>query len=520
MLQLYDRVLSSQSVETLLGLTLIIIFLYFCSGSLDFFRSRAMAQAGAILQTTLDKKVFTTSIKSTDPKANSAVRDLESIQRFMTSPAYLAKFDICWTPVFLIGLMIFHPWMGYLAVIGGFLLLLIALIGQRLTKTSTLKATSTALISNQWSDHIRSDSIGIKSLGMTNAAFEKWRVLREEALVQNIKASNLGGLFSSTTKTYRMLLQSLMLGLGAYLVLLEDLTPGAMIAGSILLGRALAPIELLVGQWTSLIQARQSKKNILALLASEDDNTAKMPLPTPKATLTLDKINYSIKEKSEPILTDVTITVEGGQALGVIGASGAGKSTLARIITGAIAPTSGEIKLGDARLELYDDTTLGQYIGYVPQSVKMYPGTIAENISKLNPKLDNEQVVKAAEAAAASNMILDLDKGYDTQIDSNTLSLSGGQMQRIGLARALYDDPIVLVLDEPNSNLDNEGTNALNYAIRNQKTENKIVVIMAHRPSAIQECDLLLVLDKGKVLGLGPKGEVLKRLVKNHEQIK
>ena len=245
-----------------------------------------------------------------------------------------------------------------------------------------------------------------------------------------------------------------------------------------------------------------------------------MPLPTPKATLTLDKINYSIKEKSEPILTDVTITVEGGQALGVIGASGAGKSTLARIITGAIAPTSGEIKLGDARLELYDDTTLGQYIGYVPQSVKMYPGTIAENISKLNPKLDNEQVVKAAEAAAASNMILDLDKGYDTQIDSNTLSLSGGQMQRIGLARALYDDPIVLVLDEPNSNLDNEGTNALNYAIRNQKTENKIVVIMAHRPSAIQECDLLLVLDKGKVLGLGPKGEVLKRLVKNHEQIK
>ena len=310
-----------------------------------------------------------------------------------------------------------------------------------------------------------------------------------------------------------------MLGLGAYLVLLGELSPGAMIAGSILLGRALAPVEMLVGQWSPLLQSRQAKRNLRSLLKSNPIGAEKMPLPRPKLILEVDKVSYAVPSKVEPIIEDISFSLKGGQALGVIGASGAGKSTLARLITGAIQPSNGEIRLGGARLELYSDQALGEYVGYVPQPVKMYPGTIGENISKLSPDLNSEQIVKAAEAAAASQMILNLDKGYDTLIDTNTLTLSGGQVQRLGLARALYSEPLVLVLDEPNSNLDNEGTVALNFAIKNQKAENKIVIIMAHRPSAIQECDLLLVIDNGKMLGFGPKNEVLKKLVKNHEQI-
>ena len=519
MLQIYDRVLSSQSVQTLLGLTLIIIFLYGCGGLLDFFHSRAMAQAGAILQTTLDKTVFITAMKSTDQKGNSAVRDLESIQRFMTSPAYLALFDIFWTPIFLIGISIFHPWLGYLAIGGGSTLIIVAILGQWTTKRPVLNATSAALTSNQWSDHVRSDAIGIKCLGMTDAAFEKWQNLRQKALKLNLSASNRSGVFTSITKTFRLLLQSLMLGLGAYLVLLGELTPGAMIAGSILLGRALAPVEMLVGQWSPLLQSRQAKRNLRSLLKSNPIGAEKMPLPKPKIILEVEKMSYGVPSKAEPILDEISFSLKAGQALGVIGASGAGKSTLARLITGAIEPTNGEIRLGGARLELYSDQALGEYIGYVPQTVRMYPGTIGENIAKLNPEPNSEQIVKAAEAAAASQMILNLEKGYDTLIDTSTLTLSGGQVQRLGLARALYSEPLVLVLDEPNSNLDNEGTVALNYAIKNQKAADKIVIIMAHRPSAIQECDLLLVIDNGKMLGFGPKNDVLKKLVKNHQQI-
>ena len=245
-----------------------------------------------------------------------------------------------------------------------------------------------------------------------------------------------------------------------------------------------------------------------------------MPLPKPEPHLIVDKVSLSVDEKSEPLLENITFALKGGQALGVIGASGSGKTTLARLLTGGLEPTSGEIRLGGARIDFFPDETLGEYIGYVPQAVKLYPGTIGENIAKLNASPDSTEIVRAAEAAAASQMILNLKDGYDTLIDTRLLTLSGGQVQRLGLARALYSQPLLLVLDEPNSNLDNDGSLALNYAIKQQKSENKIVIIMAHRPSAIQECDFLLVLDHGKALGFGPKDEVLKKLVKNHEQIK
>ena len=520
MLQIYDRVLASRSIQTLIALTLVIIFLYVCHGILDFVRSRAMAQAGAIFQTTLDKKVFQTSMNTQEIKGNSAVRDIETIQKFMASPAYLALFDIFFTPLFLLGILIFHPWLGYLAIAGGFILLLLAAFGQLFSKKLVSKAIAASRIANKWSDYVGSEAEEIKSLGMSEAVYKKWNTLRVSALLQNVLASNKTSAVSTFTKTFRLLLQSLMLGLGAYLVVLGELTPGAMIAGSILLGRALAPVELLISHWSSFLSAQQAKRNLNLLLTSDSTEAKKIPLPRPNSKLNVNKLYYQDPKSKELILNDVSFLINGGQALGVIGASGSGKSTLARLIVGTFMPSDGEIRLGGAKLGFYQDTSLASYIGYMPQSVKLYPGSVGENIALLSENPDNNQIVKAAKDAAAYEMIMDLEDGFDTIVSNSTPLLSGGQIQRLGLARSLYSDPLLLVLDEPNSNLDHEGSRALNFSIKQQKASNKMVIIMAHRPSAINECDLLLVLEKGKVAGFGQRDDILKKFVKNYESIR
>tara|TARA_B110000977_G_C11074043_1_gene490510 strand:+ start:463 stop:2136 length:1674 start_codon:yes stop_codon:yes gene_type:complete len=520
MLQIYDRVLASRSIQTLTALTLVIIFLYVCHGILDFVRSRAMAQAGAIFQTTLDKKVFQTSMNTQEIKGNSAVRDIETIQKFMASPAYLALFDIFFTPLFLLGILIFHPWLGYLAIAGGFILLLLAAFGQLFSKKLVSKAIAASRIANKWSDYVGSEAEEIKSLGMSEAVYKKWNTLRVSALLQNVLASNKTSAVSTFTKTFRLLLQSLMLGLGAYLVVLGELTPGAMIAGSILLGRALAPVELLISHWSSFLSAQQAKRNLNLLLTSDSTEAEKIPLPRPSSKLNVNKLYYQDPKSKELILNDVSFLINGGQALGVIGASGSGKSTLARLIVGTFMPSDGEIRLGGAKLGFYQDTSLASYIGYMPQSVKLYPGSVGENIALLSENPDNNQIVKAAKDAAAYEMIMDLEDGFDTIVSNSTPLLSGGQIQRLGLARSLYSDPLLLVLDEPNSNLDHEGSRALNFSIKQQKASNKMVIIMAHRPSAINECDLLLVLEKGKVAGFGQRDDILKKFVKNYESIR
>ena len=520
MLQIYDRVLMSRSVQTLTALTLVIIFLYACYGLLDFVRSRAMAQAGAILQTSLDKKVFQASITTQEIKGHSAVRDLETIQKFMASPAYLALFDIFWTPLFILGILIFHPWLGYLAITGGFTLLLIAVFGQVFAKKYVSKAVSASRIANKWSDYIGSEAEEIKSLGMSDAVYKKWSVLRVSALLQNVLASNKTSAVSTFTKTFRLLLQSLMLGLGAYLVVLNELTPGAMIAGSILLGRALAPVELLISHWSSFLSAQQARRNLKSILTNMSTDAEKIPLPRPKNKLDVNGLYYEDPKSKEIILNNINFSINGGQALGIIGASGSGKSTLARLIVGAFSPSDGEIRLGGAKLGFYQDHSLASYIGYLPQSVKLYPGSVGENIALLSENPDNIQIVKAAKDAAAYEMIMNLEDGFDTIVSNNTQLLSGGQIQRLGLARSLYSDPLLLVLDEPNSNLDHEGSRALNFSIKQQKSSNKMVIIMAHRPSAINECDLLLVLEKGKVAGFGSRDDILRKFVKNYEDIR
>ena len=359
----------------------------------------------------------------------------------------------------------------------------------------------------------------VQAMGMRDAAFGRWQMARGAALTSQLRATDVGGTFTSLTKTLRLFLQSAMLGLGAYLVLQNQMTAGAMIAGSILLGRALAPVELPLNQWPGVQRGRAGWDKLAELLGAVSVEPEHTELPQPAAKLVAKGLTVVPPGDKQAALKSVNFVVEPGQAVGVIGPSGAGISTLARTLTGVWPPAGGSIRLDSAALEHYGTETLGRHIGYLPQRVQLFDGTIAENIARLSLAPDDAKVVAAAQKAAAHEMILELPNGYDTRIATGQVRLSGGQMQRIGLARALYDDPVIVVLDEPNSNLDNVGSQALNQAIRQMKKEGRSVLIMAHRPNAIQECDTLLVLDGGMRMAYGPKDEVLAGMVKHAREI-
>jgi len=524
MLQVYDRVLSSRSVETLIALTLVVAFLYLMMGLLDFARGRLLARVGARFQHRLDLRVFSAILRratliSAREVPPTGLRDLESIQRLLSSPALLAVYDIPWTPVFLLAIFVFHPWLGILALAGGTVLVLVTIVNQRTTSHPTATANSATYQAELISEQIRSEAETVQSLGMRKAAFDRWQQARGTALARTIESSDLSGGFSATTKTLRLFLQSAILGLGAYLALLGEISPGAMIAGSILLGRALAPIDMAVGQWPMVQRAMNGWRDLGQLLSDVPEEEPRTTLPRPAARLEAQQVTVLPPGQSQAALRMVSFELKPGQAMGVIGPSGAGKSTLARAITGVWRPAGGKMRLDGAALDQYDPDVLGGYIGYLPQRVTLFDGTIADNISRLSATPDDAAIVAAAKKADAHDMILRLPDGYDTRVSASGGLLSGGQIQRIGLARALYGDPVLLVLDEPNSNLDNAGSAALNRAIRAMKVEKKSVIIMAHRPAAIQECDLLLVLDGGLRKAFGPRDEVLAKTVQNAKQI-
>lgn len=523
MLQVYDRVLGSKSQETLVALSLLVVFLYSIMGILDFTRGRIMARVGARFQSALDRRVFDAVIRKSavapDLKTQSGLNDLEAIQRFITSPVLLAFFDLPWTPIFLAGIFIFHPMLGWMAIGGAVLLILITLLNQFLSRRPQHEAGIAGQEANMLSSQVREEAEMVQAMGMRDAAFSRWEKSRNTALISQIKATDVGGGFSSLTKTLRLFLQSAMLGLGAYLVLQNEMTPGAMIAGSILLGRALAPVEMMLNQWALVQRAGKGWENLSELLGTVPVEPPRTPLPQPKARLIAQSLTVVPPGEKVAALRGLAFELHPGQALGVIGASGAGKSTLARAVTGVWRPAGGSLRLDAAALEHYDPAILGQHIGYLPQRIQLFDGTIAENIARLANAPDAEKVIQAAKSAAAHEMILELPNGYDTRVSAVQSRLSGGQMQRIGLARAMYGDPVIVVLDEPNSNLDNIGSEALNVAIRGIKARNGAVMIMAHRPAAIQECDMLMVLDKGAVTAFGPRDEVLRNSVKNHATI-
>lgn len=523
MLQVYDRVLSSRSVETLIALSVLVLFLYTMMGLLDYARGRVMGRVGARFQARLDRRVFDAVIRKSavQPDANTAtgLRDLEAIQRLMTSPVLLALFDMPWAPFFLAAIWVFHPWLGILALAGGALLVVVTMVNQTVTRRPTGQANSASVQAEAISEQLRNESEMIQAMGMRDAAFDRWQTVRSRALSTQIESADLGGSFTTSTKALRLLLQSAMLGLGAWLVLRGEMTPGAMIAGSILMGRALAPIEQAIGQWALVQRAMKGWSSLAELLGSVPVEQPRTPLPRPNARLEVQQVTMVPPGESQAVLKTLSFKVEPGQAVGVIGPSGAGKSTLARAITGVWRPAGGKIRLDGAMLDQYAPAVLGQLIGYLPQRVQLFDGTIAENIARLAAQPDPARIVDAARKADAHEMILKLPHGYDTRVSASGGRLSGGQMQRIGLARAMYGDPAVLVLDEPNSNLDNEGSEAVNAAIRSFKAEGKAVIVVAHRPAAIKECDMLLMLENGVMRAFGPREKVMKEVLQNHQQL-
>ena len=388
MLQVYDRVLGSRSEATLVALSVLVVFLFIAMGVLDHARGRVMARIGASFQAKLDRRVFEAALRRSqqapsDAAATAAQRDLEAVQRLWASPVLLALFDIPWTPLFIAAIFIFHPWMGWLAIGGGVILVITTIMNQRLTKVPLNRANNATIAAERISDNLKAEAEVVQALGMQSAGFDRWQKARGAALTQSLAAADMGGTFSILTKTFRLFLQSAMLGLGAWLVLRGELSAGAMIAGSILMGRALAPIEMAVGQWAVVQRAQEGWGRLAELFTRMPQEQPRTQLPRPKADLEAQNLTVVPPGESYATLRMVNFRLEPGQALGVIGPSGSGKSTLARALIGAWRPAGGKVRLDSASLDQYEPDVLGSYIGYLPQRVTLFEGTIAENIARL-----------------------------------------------------------------------------------------------------------------------------------------
>lgn len=520
MLQIYDRVLGSRSVETLTALFLLVAALFVFYGLLEFARGRVMARVGARFQAAFNPRVFgavleRSALRKPSEAGANALQDLEAIRAFFTSPVLLSLFDTPWTPVFLFAIFIFHPMLGWLAVGGGGLLILAALLNQLITHRKVADAQRLTFGAASLAKQIENGSELVWAQGMGPAMEGRWRRIQEEALERTNNANDWTGTFTAFTKAFRFFLQSAMLALGAWLVLKNEMTAGAMIAGSILLGRALAPIEQGLSQWPVAQRARTGWQNLSRFLADTPEPKQPTQLPVPAAVINTQGLSVVLRHGSKPVLQNIAFHVAPGESLGIIGKSGSGKTTLARALMGLIRPTLGEIRLGGATLDQYGPERLGELIGYLPQDVHLFDGTVAENIAHMAMTPEPEKVVAAAQKARVHDVILQLPDGYDTRIGAADAQLSGGQKQRLALARALYKDPILLVLDEPNSALDSDGSDALNAVVTDMKAAEKSVVIMTHRPTAISTCDRLLVLEGGKVAAYGPRDEIIRSMMKN-----
>ncbi|MFN3278840.1 MAG: type I secretion system permease/ATPase [Paracoccus hibiscisoli] len=526
MLQVYDRVLASRSVETLAALFVLVMFLFLLMGVIDLIRSRVMGRVAARFQDRMEGRVFDAALREGALRGDEAgstaggMRDLDAVQRLIGSPVMLAFFDLPWAPLFLAAIFVFHPVLGIVATVGGAILVATTILNRVLTRAPLQGSVQAGGQAQRMSDLYRDEGEVIGALGMRGATFARWRVARSEAQDNTVRAADVTAGFTVFSRTFRLFLQSAMLAAGAWLVLRQELTPGAMIASSIVMGRALAPVDQLVGGWPAVQAAQDGWARLAGLLSRQPADAPRTALPRPEARLEVRNLTVAPPGEGQATLRAVSFGVAPGTALGVIGPSGAGKSTLARALIGAWPVGGGSIRLGGATLDQYHPDVLGALIGYLPQQVTLFDGTIAENIARLSTSPDPDRVVQAARAAAAHQMILDLPQGYDTRISQTAGRLSGGQIQRIGLARALYPDPVLLVLDEPNSNLDNQGSEALNQAIRRLKAQGGAVIIMAHRPAAISECDTLLVLEGGMRRALGPRDQVLEQMVQNSAQIR
>ena len=522
MLQVYDRVLSSGSVATLLGLFGIVILLYSFLGLYDFLRARLLSRAALRLDSRVGDEAFRFALRAgsiggrsrVDPRAQP-VRDLELVRGFMSSPAATGLFDLPWMPLFLGLVFLIHPWLGWLTLAGAGIVAAAALLNQIMAQKSIHQAMSMEGSERNLVDQARNDAETLHALGMRERLVARWRQMHDATLATGQVGSDRSEGFTSFSKSFRLLLQSALLTLGAFLALRQEITPGMIIATSIIAGRALAPVDQVIGQWRAIGRAREAHRRLRDIFGQLPAEKPRVDLPAPAGDLRVTALTKLAPAGPEAqadrarILDRVTFALSAGDGLGVVGNSAAGKSTLARLLVGAWMADAGEVRLDGATLDQWTPEALGRHIGYLPQSLHMLSGSVGENIARFDPEAKDPDIIEAARIAGVHEMILGLPDGYATHMDRMTHPLSGGQLQRLGLARAVYGAPRLIVLDEPNSNLDANGDDALAEAIRTMRAKGCVVVVMAHRPSALASVNKILLLHQGRMAKFGDRDEVL-----------
>lgn len=514
MLEVYDRVLPSRSVPTLVGLAIITALLFGFQGILELTRGRMLVRVGNQIDWHLSDRVYDLVVRLPLRTRGSGdglqpVRDLDTVRSVLSGSGPAALFDLPWLPFYLAICFAFHPLIGGTALAGALVLVILTLLTDRLSRRSVQKASNYAGARNRLAEASRRNAEVLVSMAMSTHLLARWRELGVAYRRQQKSANDISGGFGVTGRILRMMLQSAVLAVGAWLVIRQEASGGIIIASSILTGRALAPVDLAIGNWKNFIAARQSWQRLKELLTLLPAAAAQLPLPAPTRHLLVEKLSVTAPQSEKVLVTDVSFLLKAGSALAIVGASGSGKSSLVRALVGAWRPSRGVVRLDGASLDQWPPDALGGHIGYLPQDVELFEGSIAENIARFAPDPAMVSVLAAANAAGVHQLIVSLPDGYNTQIGEQGMLLSAGQKQRVALARALYGNPFLIVLDEPNSNLDAEGEEALTRAILGARARGAIVVIVAHRSSALAAVDFVLTMFQGRQQAFGPKDEVL-----------
>jgi ATP-binding cassette subfamily C protein len=514
MLEIYDRVLPSRSVPTLVGLVVLAGGLYVAQGILDLIRGRILVRIGTSLDEALSGRVFETVVRlpliaGGRNEGLQPLRDLDNIRSFLSSLGPSAFFDLPWLPFYLAICFVFHVLIGATALAGAIILVTLTIVTEFMTRKPTREAMGLAARRNDLAAASRRNAEVLVAMGMAGRLTRRWGVANENYLTGNQRTSDVAGGLGAMAKVMRMMLQSAVLGVGAYLVIHQEATAGVIIAGSILSARALAPVDLAIAHWKGFVAARQSWQRLNRLLGSLPAQGAPTRLQAPSRRLSVESISIVPPGDQKIIVQDVSFALEAGNGLGIIGPSGSGKSSLVRSLVGVWQPVRGKVRLDGAALDQWSSEVLGRHVGYLPQDVELFAGTVAQNICRFDPDAIAENIIAAAKEAGVHEMIVKMSEGYETQVGEQGVSLSAGQAQRVALARALYGEPFLIVLDEPNSNLDTEGDEALTRAVRAARERGAIVVVVAHRPIGIEAVDMLLVLKDGRMQAFGPKEQVL-----------
>ncbi len=519
MLEVYDRVLPSRSIPSLIALCLLALLLYSFQGAFELIRGRMLVRIAGALDESLSGRIYRAVVKAPlklkmQGDGLQALRDFDQVRAFLSGAGPAALFDLPWLPFYIAICFLFHPVIGLVAVGGGLILTLLTYLTNRGTQAPAKKAAEAASLRNAFAQASQRNAEVVEAMGMSGRLTALWERRNADFRDENRRTSDIGNGYGALSKVFRMALQSAVLAAGAVLVIEGQASPGIIIAGSILTARALAPVELAIGNWRSLVSARQSWQRLKELLKALPEAERPLALPSPHERLSVEGLASGPPAAQRLIVSGVTFTVHAGSALGVIGPSASGKSSLARAILGVWPAYRGSVRLDGAALDQWDNDALGKHIGYLPQDVELFAGSVAQNICRFAEDATSEAIVAAAKAARVNDMILRLPNGYDTEIGEGGMALSAGQRQRVALARALYGDPFLVVLDEPNSNLDAEGEQALNEAIMNVRRRGGIVVVIAHRPSALTSVDLVLMMNEGCMQAFGPKEEVLGKVLR------